>query len=99
MIRQRTIRNPVRASGNGLHSGQKVFMSLLPAGLGFLAILRDLELALSDRALVIENLGPLELRVREMLVIDRLQVLIEGVGDVDLQQGLMPLSVSECCRE
>ena len=32
MIRQRTLRNPVRASGIGLHSGQKVFMSLLPAG-------------------------------------------------------------------
>ncbi len=32
MIRQRTLRNPIRASGIGLHSGQKVFMSLLPAG-------------------------------------------------------------------
>jgi UDP-3-O-[3-hydroxymyristoyl] N-acetylglucosamine deacetylase len=31
MIRQRTLRNPIRASGIGLHSGQKVFMSLLPA--------------------------------------------------------------------
>jgi UDP-3-O-[3-hydroxymyristoyl] N-acetylglucosamine deacetylase len=32
MIRQRTLRNPIRASGIGLHSGQKVYMSLLPAG-------------------------------------------------------------------
>lgn len=31
MIRQRTLRTPVRASGIGLHSGQKVYMSLLPA--------------------------------------------------------------------
>jgi UDP-3-O-[3-hydroxymyristoyl] N-acetylglucosamine deacetylase len=32
MIRQRTLRNPVRASGVGLHSGYKVQMNLLPAG-------------------------------------------------------------------
>lgn len=31
MIRQRTLRTPVRVSGIGLHSGQKVYMSLLPA--------------------------------------------------------------------
>ncbi len=32
MLRQRTLKNPIRASGIGLHSGQRVFMSLLPAG-------------------------------------------------------------------
>lgn len=32
MLRQRTLKNPVRASGIGLHSGMRVFMSLLPAG-------------------------------------------------------------------
>ena len=32
MIRQKTLKSPIRASGIGLHSGQKVFMSLLPAG-------------------------------------------------------------------
>lgn len=32
MLRQRTIKQAIRASGIGLHSGQKVFMSMLPAG-------------------------------------------------------------------
>ncbi|MBI2384222.1 MAG: UDP-3-O-acyl-N-acetylglucosamine deacetylase [Gammaproteobacteria bacterium] len=32
MVRQRTLRNSIRATGIGLHSGQKVYMSLLPAG-------------------------------------------------------------------
>lgn len=32
MIRQRTLKQAVRASGIGLHSGRKVYMSLLPAG-------------------------------------------------------------------
>lgn len=31
MVRQRTLRQAVRAAGIGLHSGQRVFMSLLPA--------------------------------------------------------------------
>lgn len=31
MIKQRTIREAIRASGVGLHSGRKVYMSLLPA--------------------------------------------------------------------
>lgn len=32
MIRQRTLQKAVRASGIGLHSGRKVYLSLLPAG-------------------------------------------------------------------
>jgi UDP-3-O-[3-hydroxymyristoyl] N-acetylglucosamine deacetylase len=32
MLRQRTLKNSIRATGVGLHSGQKVYMSLLPAG-------------------------------------------------------------------
>ena len=32
MIRQRTLKQAIRASGIGLHSGRKVFLSLLPAG-------------------------------------------------------------------
>src|ERR1700741_431907 len=32
MLRQRTLKNPIRAAGIGLHSGQRVFMSMLPAG-------------------------------------------------------------------
>ncbi|HEY0973104.1 MAG TPA: UDP-3-O-acyl-N-acetylglucosamine deacetylase [Solimonas sp.] len=31
MVRQRTLKQPLRVSGIGLHSGRKVFMSLLPA--------------------------------------------------------------------
>ena len=32
MVRQRTLKRAVRAAGIGLHSGSRVFMSLLPAG-------------------------------------------------------------------
>jgi UDP-3-O-[3-hydroxymyristoyl] N-acetylglucosamine deacetylase len=32
MVRQRTLKQAIRASGIGLHSGRKVYLSLLPAG-------------------------------------------------------------------
>ena len=52
-------------------------------GLGvLLGVVRDFQLALGNRALVIKNLGSFVLRPRQSLVVDRLQVLIEGVGDV-----------------
>lgn len=31
MLKQRTLKNPIRATGVGLHTGQKVYMTLLPA--------------------------------------------------------------------
>ena len=30
MLRQRTLKNPIRATGVGLHTGQKVYMTLRP---------------------------------------------------------------------
>ncbi|MBX6421524.1 MAG: UDP-3-O-acyl-N-acetylglucosamine deacetylase [Nevskia sp.] len=44
MIRQRTLRNPVRASGIGLHGGRKVYLSLLPAGPDTGIVFRRLDL-------------------------------------------------------
>jgi UDP-3-O-[3-hydroxymyristoyl] N-acetylglucosamine deacetylase len=44
MIRQRTLRNPVRASGIGLHGGRKVHLSLLPAGPDTGIVFRRLDL-------------------------------------------------------
>ncbi len=52
-------------------------------GLGvLLAVVRDLQLALGNRALIVKNFRSLILGTRESLVVDRLQVLIEGIGDV-----------------
>ena len=31
MLKQRTLKNPIRATGVGLHTGQKVYMTLRPA--------------------------------------------------------------------
>lgn len=45
MVRQRTLRQAVRVSGIGLHSGRKVYMSLLPAGPGSGIVFRRTDLS------------------------------------------------------
>ena len=59
MLVQRTLTNPIKASGVGVHSGRKITMNLLPAeedqGVIFKRI--DLEPAVEIKA-VVENVGP-----------------------------------------
>lgn len=45
MIRQRTLKAPIRVSGIGLHSGKKVFMSLLPAGVDHGIVFRRVDVS------------------------------------------------------
>ncbi|MCC6715953.1 MAG: UDP-3-O-acyl-N-acetylglucosamine deacetylase, partial [Gammaproteobacteria bacterium] len=58
MIRQRTLKNAIRATGVGLHSGKKVFMTLRPAapdtGIVFRRIDMDPPVDIAARA---ENVG------------------------------------------
>ena len=44
MIRQRTLKNSIRAAGIGLHSGQKVYMTLRPAADNTGIVFRRLDL-------------------------------------------------------
>src|SRR5215470_16902987 len=45
MIRQRTLKNIVRATGVGLHTGQKVYLSLRPAAADTGIVFRRIDLA------------------------------------------------------
>ncbi|TNG02250.1 MAG: UDP-3-O-acyl-N-acetylglucosamine deacetylase [Gammaproteobacteria bacterium] len=45
MIRQRTLKNVIRATGIGLHTGQKVFLTLRPAAIDSGIIFRRVDLA------------------------------------------------------
>ena len=44
MLRQRTLKNPIRASGVGLHSGKKVLMVLKPAPVDTGVVFRRIDL-------------------------------------------------------
>lgn len=45
MIKQRTLKNVIRATGVGLHSGEKVFMTLRPAAVNTGIVFRRIDLA------------------------------------------------------
>ena len=45
MIRQRTLKNVIRASGVGLHTGEKVLMTLRPAAPNTGVVFRRVDLA------------------------------------------------------
>ena len=59
MIRQRTLKNVIRATGVGIHTGQKVYMTLRPAAVNTGIVFRrvDLEPAVDVPAFAIRNLG------------------------------------------
>ena len=44
MLKQRTLKNPIRATGVGLHSGKKVLMQLRPAPANFGIVFRRTDL-------------------------------------------------------
>ncbi|QIZ85090.1 UDP-3-O-acyl-N-acetylglucosamine deacetylase [Bermanella marisrubri] len=52
MIKQRTLKNPIRATGIGLHSGEKVYLTLRPAPVdtGIVFVRTDLEPAVEIQA-------------------------------------------------
>src|SRR5262245_7411556 len=62
VLRQRTLKTSIRGTGGGLHSGQMVFMSMLPAGPDTGIIFRrvDLEKPVEIRAYA-TNVGATEL--------------------------------------
>jgi UDP-3-O-[3-hydroxymyristoyl] N-acetylglucosamine deacetylase len=44
MIRQRTLKNTIRATGVGLHSGEKVYLTLKPAPVDHGIVFRRVDL-------------------------------------------------------
>src|SRR5690554_6373873 len=73
MIRQRTLKNTIRATGVGLHSGEKVYLTLKPAPVdaGIIFGRTDLDPMVEIRACA-ENVG--ETRLSPTLVKDGVRV-------------------------
>ena len=94
MLKQRTLRNSIRATGIGLHSGQKVFMSLLPAGPDTGVIFRRMDLS-----------PPVEIRARAEAVgaTEMASTLIQGevrVATVEhLLSAIAGMGIDNCIIE
>ncbi|MGH8629562.1 MAG: UDP-3-O-acyl-N-acetylglucosamine deacetylase [Burkholderiales bacterium] len=99
MLRQRTLRNSIRATGVGLHSGQKVFMSLLPAGPDTGIIFRrvDLEKPVEIRAYA-TNVGATELAstlIQDGVKVATVEHLLSAIAGLGVDNCIVELSAPE----
>jgi len=99
MLRQRTLKNSIRATGVGLHSGQKVFMSLLPAGPETGIIFRrvDLENPVEIPAYAL-NVGATELAstlVRDGVKVATVEHLMSAIAGLGIDNCVVELSAPE----
>lgn len=99
MLRQRTLKNSIRATGIGLHSGQKVYMSLLPAGPDTGIIFRrvDLEQPVEIKARA-ENVGATELAstlVQNGVKVATVEHLLSAIAGLGIDNCVIELSAAE----
>jgi UDP-3-O-[3-hydroxymyristoyl] N-acetylglucosamine deacetylase len=94
MICQRTLRHPVRAGGIGLHSGRKVYMSLLPAGADTGIVFRRVDLSPArEIPALAQNVG--ETTLSSNLVLDGVKVATVE----HLMSALCGLGIDNCVVE
>ena len=99
MVRQRTLKNSIRATGIGLHSGQKVFMSLLPAGPDTGIIFRrvDLEKPVEIKGYAL-NVGATELAstlVQDGVKVATVEHLLSAIAGLGIDNCVIELSAAE----
>lgn len=99
MIRQRTLKNVIRATGVGLHTGQKVYLTLRPAALGTGICFRRVDL---DEPVVIEakpeNVGETQLSttlVRGDVKISTVEHLLSAFAGLGIDNAYVDVSAPE----
>lgn len=99
MLRQRTLKNAVRAAGIGLHSGQRVFMSLLPAPVDSGIRFRRVDLSPpveipADATLVRETMLSSNL-VKDGAKVGTVEHLMSALAGLGIDNCVVELSASE----
>jgi UDP-3-O-[3-hydroxymyristoyl] N-acetylglucosamine deacetylase len=99
MIRQRTLRNAIRATGVGLHSGEKVYLTLLPApvdtGIVFRRTDLDPVVEIPARA---ENVGDTTLSTILMkgdVRVSTVEHLLSAMAGLGIDNAFVELSAAE----
>lgn len=99
MIKQRTLRNAIRATGVGLHTGKKVFLTLLPApidtGIVFRRVDLDPVVEIPARA---ENVGDTTLSttlVKDNVRVSTVEHLLSAMAGLGIDNAFIELSAAE----
>lgn len=99
MIRQRTLKNTIRATGVGLHSGEKVYLTLRPAPVDTGIVFRrtDLDPVVEIRACA-ENVGETMLSttlVKEGVRVATVEHLLSAMAGLGIDNCYVELSAAE----
>ena len=99
MIKQRTLKNVIRATGVGIHTGQKVYMTLRPAAPDSGIIFRRIDLAqpveIEARA---ENVGDTSLSttlIKDGVRVSTIEHLLSAMAGMGIDNAYVDLSASE----
>ncbi len=99
MIRQRTLKNVIRATGVGLHTGEKIYLTLRPApvdsGIVFRRVDLDPVVEIAARA---ENVGDTRLSttlVQDGVRISTVEHLLSAMAGLGIDNACIDLSASE----
>ena len=99
MIRQRTLKNIIRATGIGLHSGEKVYLTLRPAAVNTGIVFRrmDLDPGVEIPALA-KNVGETTMSttlVKGDVKVDTVEHLLSAMAGLGIDNAYVELSASE----
>lgn len=99
MIKQRTLKNTVRATGVGIHTGQKVYITLKPAkvdtGIVFVRTDLDIPVDLPANATVVGDTSMSTTLVKDGIKVSTVEHLMAAFSGMGIDNCIVELSASE----
>lgn len=99
MIRQRTLKNTIRATGVGLHSGEKVYLTLLPAPANHGIVFRRVDLdPIVDIPATATTVGDTTMSttlVKDGVRVDTVEHLLSAMAGLGIDNAVVELSAQE----
>ena len=99
MIRQRTLKNVIRATGVGIHTGEKVFMTLRPAAVNTGIVFRRVDLdPVADIPASATNVGDTSMSttlVHEGVRVSTVEHLLSAMAGMGIDNAYVDLSAAE----
>ncbi|WP_299976357.1 UDP-3-O-acyl-N-acetylglucosamine deacetylase [uncultured Pseudoteredinibacter sp.] len=99
MIKQRTLKNAIRATGVGLHTGEKIFLTLLPAAIDTGIVFRRVDLdPVVDIEAKAENVGDTTLSttlVKDNVRVSTVEHLLSAMAGLGIDNAIVEVSAAE----
>ena len=99
MLKQRTLKNVIRATGVGLHSGEKVYMTLRPAavdtGIVFRRVDFDVPVEIKATALAVGDTSLCTALVKDNVRVMTIEHLLSAMAGLGIDNAYVDLSTAE----